>query len=516
MLRSRIVQGSAECVYRLALLEILGLAGLNEDELESIDFESNLIDWALRPRIITALVSQYSKVLDVLVGDENDDDFLVWQGLDVPNTYGDPDLEPDVEHYCIAILMLEGLVTSAVTANWDGLLEKALGELAPAFSSVGRVVVAPEDFRSPQRRLEVIKFHGCAVRARQDESIYRPLLIARESQIAGWSAQPQNQAMRQHLEVLYTDRLTLMIGLSAQDANLQTVFATAIQHLARPWPTEVPAVVLSEEGLQSYHRNLLRLTYGQSHQGNATAIGESALLGSFGKPTLIALVLSALTDKLAFFLEHALQPVWAQGDRDRLQSDLRHLRDDLAQIADSDRVAFVTRLVELVSFVLTVFRTGRSAAHLHRSYEPLSELPGPQAVHLADFPKSAFGMLGVALSLIARGQQSGNWIVRPGDRNSLESGVVRLIAERRETGVIFVKDSAALVALDLDEEIDVRAGTVLVVMADAIPRATVRAPRPRYGRSGKPEVAPFSVASSLASAASSDDLFEAFKLAGGF
>lgn len=69
--------------------------------------------------------------------------------------------------------------------------------------------------------------------------------------------------------------------------------------------------MLSEEQLESYHRNLLKLTYGSNHQGNGSAIAQSALLGAYGKPTLLALVLSSLTGKMGFLVEHALGPTWA-------------------------------------------------------------------------------------------------------------------------------------------------------------------------------------------------------------
>ena len=241
-LRSNIVVDNKACVYRAALNEVLRLGGLMSDELASLDFTTAVETWPLRERIIGTLITHYSDVLDVLVGEDKPDDYLVWTGLDVPNTYGSPDLIPDVEHYCIAVLMLEGLIASAVTANWDGLLEKALAELTPAFGSLVRIVVKPDDFRNSGPYLEIIKFHGCAVRARDDESAYRSLLIARTAQISSWTEQPQNKSMRKHLEVLYTDQSTLMIGLSAQDANLHTVFASAIQDLGA-WVSNTPVGV---------------------------------------------------------------------------------------------------------------------------------------------------------------------------------------------------------------------------------------------------------------------------------
>lgn len=516
LLRSNIDNEDAACAFRTALREVLRLAGLADNECDSIDLATEASDWPLLDRIVGVLVTQYSKVLDVLIGDHHADDFLVWTGLDVPNTYGTPDLEPDVEHYCISILMLEGLVSSAVTANWDGLLEKAIDDLTPAFNAIARVVVRPEDFRQLNRRIEVIKFHGCAVRARADETAYRPLLVARESQISGWTAQPQNQSMRKHLEVLYTDRPALMIGLSAQDANLQTVFATAIQDLARPWPATPPAVVLSEEELQAYHRNLLKLTYGPNHQGNATAIAASALLGSFGKPTLLALVLSSLTEKFAFLQDHVLQSAWHQEDVQRMRADIGDVRDEVANRADEDRWAFLERLIDVVHMTLTVFRTGRPPVAGQRRYEPISDRPISQAIHTPDFPARAFGLLGVAIALVGRGHKSGRWSVVPGASDSPESGVLRLVTPKRDARVFLVKDSATSTILELQGSIDETDEDVFIVVAEEEPPASARSPRPRFGRDGKTRAGRFSIAANIADTSSADELYEAFKLAGGF
>ncbi|MFE7422567.1 SIR2 family protein [Rhodococcus sp. NPDC057529] len=528
-LRSNIVHDDMDCAYRTALHEVLRLAGLTPEELESIDFSIAVENWPLQNRIVSTLVTNYARVLDVLVGDDNPDDYIVWTGLDVPNTYGSPDLEPDVEHYCIAVLMLEGLVESAVTANWDGLLEKALNKLTPAFDSLVRVAVRPDDFRIVGPRIEVIKFHGCAVRARDGEAEYRKLLIARESQISGWTEQPENMSMRKRLEALYTNRLTLMVGLSAQDADLHTVFARAIQDLARPWPASPPAVVLSEERLESYHRNLLRLTYGSNHQGHAGAIAQSALLGAYGKPTLLALVLSSLTEKLSFLVEHGVGTGWDSAAVKQLQTDLLSIRDSAAQhahpdnhetldysaIAESQR-EFVMRLIGTVSLALNIFRTGSMPNPGERSYKPLSDRPVTQAIHGADFPAEQFGRLGVALALIGRGLASGHWSAVPGDSKSPDGGVVRLVTGQRGARVFFVKDATTSTKLELDDSFEDSDGDVLIVVADEEPPVLTRSPKSRFGRDGKISTGRFNVASNIADTASVDDLFEAFKMEGGF
>ncbi|WP_082581877.1 SIR2 family protein [Arthrobacter sp. Soil761] len=528
-LRSHIDPGDPECEYRIALDEVLRLTPLTREELESIDFSIGVSNWDLRKQILAALVTKYSSVLDVPVGDDSPEDYLVWTGLDVPDTYGAPDLEPDVEHYCIAILLLEGLVPTAVTANWDGLLEKALNELTPAFASLVRVVVKPDDFRDHGPRIDIIKFHGCAVRARDFQGEYRERLIARDSQISTWTTKQENRSMRKHLETLYTDRLTLMLGLSAQDANIHTMFANSIQDLSRPFPAAPPSVVLSEERLESYHRLLLKITFGENHQGNSKAIADSALLGAYAKPTLLALVLTSLTEKLSYLLEHSLEGVWEPASAQPLQTHLFELRDLAASLAQPDNFEtlqfseilefqreFTARLIEVVNLALTIFRAGRTPDKTTKRYEPLSERPIAHAVLNPDYPSKQFGRLAIALALIGRGLSVGQWSVEPGHGKAPDGGVIRLLAGPKDARIFFVKDATALTGLELDGALDEGDASALVVVADEEPRTQTRSPRSRYGRDGKSGAGRFNVASSMCETSSVDELYEAFKLAGGF
>lgn len=527
-LRRSISPDDESCPYRSALNRVLALASLTPDEQATVDDRIPLVDWALRDRIIAVLVNRYSEVLDTTVEGEAND-YLVWEVLDAPRTYGSPDIQPDVEHYCIALLMLEGLVDRAVTANWDGLVEKALHELMPSCDAVARVIVKPEDFQLPKRPVEFVKFHGCAVRAHEDAS-YRPLLIARHSQISIWATEQQHRPMRKRLESLYAERPTLMLGLSAQDANLHYVFGTAVEDLARPWSsTTAPAIVLSEESLLPHHAHVLKITYGADYDESAAAISESAVLGSFGKPTLLALVLSSPTHKLAFLLKQVLKEAWVERDIRRFTENLVHLRDYVAKHADPERSKelqpseisefqreFLSHLIDLIHLALTVFRTGHMPPADGGRYQPLSDKPATQAIHNPDFPAKEFGRLGVALALIGRGCNSGHWLVVPGDRGVLIKGVLRLVTSQRDVPVFFVKDAATLTELELDEAFEDSDGSALIIVANEELRASTRSPRSRFGRDGKTRSGRFSVASNLADAASPDDLFEAFKMAGGF
>ena len=320
-----------------------------------------------------------------------------------------------------------------------------------------------------------------------------------------------------------------MIGLSAQDENFHTVFAAATQDLAREWPASPPAVVLSEERLESYHQSVLRTTYGATYQGNSSAIRDSSLLGAYGKPTLLALVLSSLTEKLSFLVEHAIGSTWGSVAVEQLQADLLRIRDLVARHADpSEPTAleyaevlefqrqFAARLVDVVNFASTVFRTGRMPSPGGGRYEPLSDRPAAQAVLNVDFPSKQFGRLGVALALIGRGLSAGQWVAEPGDSTVAADGVIRLLTAGRRARLFFVRDAAALTQLEIDASFDDNDGDVLIVIADEEPPTQTRSPRSRFGRDGSTSVGRFSVASTVADTESVDDLYEAFKLASGF
>ena len=124
-------------------------------------------------------------------------------------------------------MVAEGIVSHLVSANWDGLLEGAASEIGLG-PEIFRVCVTGEDFRGPLAAVQLLKFHGCALRAVENPAQYRPLLIARWSQIITWGVNHAFAAMREELVGVAAHTRTLMIGLSAQDPNIQQLF-----HLAR-------------------------------------------------------------------------------------------------------------------------------------------------------------------------------------------------------------------------------------------------------------------------------------------
>lgn len=501
------------CRFRKALNEVLDVAGVPDAVVAAIDLDKPVSHWTALGDIVTRLVDKYSDVLDVQVQGESED-FLVWTGLDVPTTYGASGLVPDVEHLCVAILMLEGVVRSSPTTNWDGLVEAAIDSISEDPTEALKVVVRAIDFREPDRQAELVKFHGCAVSAATDEDEYRSLLIARRSQISGWTTDPGNQFMKNRLEHLFGSRPAFIVGLSAQDADIHTMLHQASRDLARKWPTSPPAVVFAEQRLHHHHRHVIKATYGDSYSPNAETITKSALLGAYAKPALLALVLFTLSDKLSKLL--GCVPEWsmAAGEIEHVRLGIRALRDALGRKADSDPRAFVDGVVSSMALGLSVFRKGRAPSPAHVRYQPISSDPIATALRGPDFPGAALGRLAVAASLLGRGVGEGAWSLEVGTPDRPDEGVVRIAAGSHVSRAFVVRDSRALTQLELDGVVDPDDEMVLVIQAEAARPPATRAPRARYGRTGIGGARHVDLEGLCATVSTADELFEAFRLEG--
>ena len=279
-LQQRVSHGDPNCRYRKALNEAVTLANLPAAARNAINVETPIAAWPSRDALIDSLVGNYSRFLEITV-DGEEDDHILWDGVNFSATYADPTVVPDAEHLCIGILILEGLASKIASANWDDLLEKAVSELSPHAPALV-VCVVGDDLRAPDLRARLYKFHGCAVRARDDEANYRHRIVARISQINGWRDDAENAALVGRLVDLAVTSPTLMMGLSAQDGNIQTIFTAAENRMAWPWPSDPPAYVFSEDQLGVDQRALLKNVYHASYTPtNREPIYQSALIRAF-------------------------------------------------------------------------------------------------------------------------------------------------------------------------------------------------------------------------------------------
>ena len=195
-LRSRISPDAPDCRFGQSIRLALELANLSQGRREtSRPFTTIWGTGRMRDAIAGRLISRYAHLLDIPVDGEVDD-YLLWHGLDVVSTFARDNIEPDVEHLCIAILILEGVASDIASANWDGLIEKAVGILTAGRSAI-TVIVRSEDLQEQELSASLFKFHGCAVKANADEEKYRPCLIGRQSQIHGWTTRPAKRGLGQ-------------------------------------------------------------------------------------------------------------------------------------------------------------------------------------------------------------------------------------------------------------------------------------------------------------------------------
>ncbi|KRA30029.1 MULTISPECIES: SIR2 family protein [unclassified Nocardioides] len=510
VLRGTIDPSNAACPFREALEEVLEVAGITKAVRATVDFNEPVNAWAAAESIVQSVINKYSDVLNIYPSGQAED-FLVWTGLDVPNTYGDPTLEPDAEHYSIAILMLEGIAPSVQTTNWDGLIEAALQALTPEPDNILKVVVTAEDLRKPTRRSELVKFHGCSVRARDDENTYRPLLIARTVQISGWTT--QHALMKDQLQLIYSTMPALLVGLSAQDANIHTVFHQAIQNLNRSWPSSPPAVVFANQRLDYHHKHVLQVTYGGDLASNDAAIKAASLLGAYAKPALAGLVLFSLADKLRAVLWQV--PELDVGEIAALESDLMSLRDTIAAAAGSDERTFIEAVIGAVRLGSFMFRKGKLPPGFV-PYEPISPRPIGEAIQEIDFPKEALGRVALALALLSRACTKEGWKLSPGTCTDPGSGVLTVITSTGTSKVFLVHDAREEATFRAAGYADADPGSTVLILANSEPPRSTRSPRPRFGRTGRTEMRRMSMEDLAKTTSTADELFEAFTLQGAF
>ena len=233
------------CAHRQALDKVLDMAALSAEERAAIDLNLPATNWPCLPSLLSRLWNQYADVLSIEIGNEKLD-YLLWVGLDFANTFAAQG--PDVEHLVIGMLALEGVITQLATANWDGLLEAGMRELGYD-EKFYRVTVTGEDLHGPAAAAVLYKFHGCALRAIENEVEYRPLLIARAAQITGWMSNATFRVVRDQLQALAQRSRTLMIGMSAQDKNIQHLFGQVGAQKGWKWTEQPTPIVFSAQDL---------------------------------------------------------------------------------------------------------------------------------------------------------------------------------------------------------------------------------------------------------------------------
>jgi len=504
-LRLQIDPADPACRFKTAMEDALGLAALTGDERARVDFAAPVTTWANANAIVQRLINNYARLLDVQVAGEVDD-YLLWNGVDIASTFANPAKEPDIEHLCLVLLVLEGAATELATANWDGLIESAADELTGG-QPLLVVCVRRENLQEPAERARLYKFHGCAVRAVANEGDYRPFLIGRASQINGWRDRQEHRALVNRLVTIITSKPTLMMGLSAQDANIQALFAVAEDQSPWAWPGDRPSFVFSGDRIGADQQGMLQNVYRATlTPGNRQEVIDGAVIRAYAKPLLIALVLHVLCAKLRILIDLAPCGLNA-ADRAELSGGVVTLRDQLAANAEIDQLGFVRAFVDHSSRGISLFRDG-AAGTAPRPYHPLTTVPLRRIANEATISASGLRELAVALGVLGIGFRDAHWTMTASDTADPECGVANITSALGSANVHFTANSHT--ALRLRQNGHVTDDAILVHSAEIVP-AMARSPRAAPGRTGKLGLRQVSVTELLANAANSNDLVQRFR-----
>ena len=507
-LRVRTNPGDPNCRFGKALRAALELAPITPAEAARIDLAQSFATWPDGNEIVARLCNNYARLLDINVEGEPDD-YLLWEAVDLRATFADPAKPPDVEHLCLAILVLEGACSDLASANWDGLIEGAIAAMTggqPALSVCAR----PEDLRNPAPRGRLIKFHGCAVLATLNEAAYRRFLVARQSQINGWAAWPENAAVRVRLADLVATKPTLMIGLSAQDANIQALFAQAAVQMPWRWPSNPPSYVFSANELGWDQQGLLQNVYRQDMTpGNRQQIVDEARIQAYAKPLLLALVLHLLCSKVRALVDLAPGAMPA-ADQQSLRDGVMALRNQVAASVAPDPLTFINAFIDQWGRSLDLFRNG-SLTHAAGRYQPLTVESIANIAINPGLPASGLRETAVAAGLIGYGVSRGEWLIDAPASKAVRDGMFRLHAPSGEAKVFLTSGPTSALQLKQDGHV-VNAEEPIVIHGHKLVPAMARSPRAAPGRTGRRVIREVSLASLLESSATLDELFQRFRM----
>jgi SIR2-like domain len=468
-----------DCAFGKALDEAIELAELNSAELESIDKSQPVARWPALPRLCTTLANRYSKLLDIGVGEEPTD-YLLWNAVDLAVSYP-ADAEPGCEHICLAILSMEGVLSDAASANWDGLIEHASKQLSGRETPPMRVLVDAEDFRAGKRQTDLLKFHGCAILAVNNPTRYRAAITAAARQITDWPNDPERETMRGVLKNLVATKRTLMMGLSAQDSNIKDLFSKAKQQMNWLWSTEPPAQVFADDQIGQEQRALLKVIYDENYQTHRAEIDQAALIRAYAAQTLTALVLYVVAKKLGAYLEQADVPHLQPTEISELKQGLEKLRDIAAGHAEPDPLQFVRNLASIQSRALETFREGAAPVDALR-YVPVSQLHVGETANDPGLATNGLPQLAATLSLLGMGTEENGWLPVVASPASAPLSALRTVGSS-SADIYFAANNQVAVKLEGDAMSASTGGAVMIHSTGPVPPRK-RSARATYGRRG--------------------------------
>lgn len=407
--------------------------------LERDSFDGGPIDWSIPPvEIFAPLANSYSEILAARVAGKAPD-YILWTAADIPNAFGDPAILPGENHKLLAVLILEGVVTEIASGNWDGLIERAVSTLHGHRASSLSVMMTNDSFRNEHGKARLYKFHGCAVKALDSPSEFRPYLVGRAADIAGWAREPRYASVSGRMESLARTNPTLFVGLSVQDYDLMlTLIGAGVIH-PWPWDTDHPAYLFTEQELSSAQTGLLEKVYPTEYAVHAADIDQRSTLGVYSLDALAAITSHVVTEKIKVL---GTQSRIFATDAMRTASVAEGVRGVEIEIlrAGGDASNLLDVLIDGLSSTVKVFMGGLPAD----SYQPLFEGTARQA-HLSDQPvRDRSVELAAVLAILGLGVTRRRWrMTFPTDETKRGLLDISLPDPQNDLSLAIVRDAAA-------------------------------------------------------------------------
>jgi hypothetical protein len=438
-LQAGIDHSNPACPYRRALLNVLDLT-----TIAAVDITRPPAEWPDFPDIIGQLRNRYSEALDVELCVNGTAKELFWDVLELQHVYGDPQ-PPDAEHRFLALLIEEGVVSELVTTNWDPLIELAAEACHPAGVQRIRIVARSEEIAGSRDAgtARLSKIHGCARKALQDPSTYRPFLVITKNQIERWCTLELQQPLRELVQTILREKFAFFIGLSGQDHNLHHVCIAA--SLGRgDFPTDPSRVLFAALGITAPQHSILKAVY-RCYLDHAPQIDAKAALPLYGKPLLGSLYLLCLKKKISILVERATSD-FSSIHRVVVELATGHIEDLLRSRYDSiaDPTARWRRLAdEVPSFVGRFLRIYRRQETLPtpEAYECLSTESPSQMIANPIASEPDLPWLFLAVALILEGEHRSMWTAMAPKGRGGEDGQLVIKANGRSARVFLINRS---------------------------------------------------------------------------
>lgn len=449
-LQAQIAPGDDSCPYRQAVGEILDLIQFPADDL---DASLTPDEWPLED-LCNRMASRYSDILDVGVRDKGGTRDLVWDVLALPEIYSDPAVEPDAEHFFIALLIEEGIVRQLLTTNWDVLLEKAHRAIV-ASPERGLKSIASNDDMNGVGPLALFKVHGCADKAWRDRGAYGPFLVATEKQITGWGGNELSSPFRERANTILRETDAIFIGLSGQDGNLRNVVTASTDGRTLPYAADPPKIAFSAKVIDARRRSILKRIYSDYDERHED-IDAGACLPPCAKALLGSLYIDASREKLELLIADAsadatfpsgFVPLLLEW-RDWLEEAVSSEIDDRDEV--EERWMWLARdLPKLISHVVSLMRRSRwtttgdeYVALLPEDFQTLAR-PSPLR------EEGRYHWFLLAMAALCEGAKRDWWAIQAGSRDAADVGGASFVLHRADgrVGVIISSRPDAASAL---------------------------------------------------------------------